>query len=89
MSHLVVSVINGFVSVYTLLILGAVALSWLSPSFGGLGRVRGFLESTTGPYLRVFRRFVPPIGRLDFSPLVALVTLQVVGGGAAVAAAGL
>ena len=89
MSHLVVSIINSFVSVYTLLILGAVVLSWVRPSIGGVSRVRGFLESTTGPYLRLFRRFVPPIGRLDFSPLVALITLQVVGGGAAAAAAGL
>jgi uncharacterized protein YggT (Ycf19 family) len=39
--------------------------------------------------LRIFRRFIPPLGRLDFSPVVALLTLQFAGGAAAAAVAGL
>jgi YggT family protein len=30
------------------------------------------------PYLSVFRRLIPPLGMLDFSPLVALLALQFV-----------
>ena len=30
------------------------------------------------PYLRIFRRFIPPFGPLDLSPIVALIVLQVV-----------
>jgi YggT family protein len=89
MSHLLGSVVAGLVSVYTLLILAAVILSWARPPTGGLARLRGFVDSMTTPYLRLFRRVVPPIGRLDFSPMVALITLQIVGGGAAAAVASL
>ena len=32
------------------------------------------------PYLRIFRRFIPPIGMFDFSPIIALLVLYFVGG---------
>lgn len=28
------------------------------------------------PYLEVFRKFIPPLGMIDFSPIVAILTLQ-------------
>jgi YggT family protein len=28
--------------------------------------------------VRIFKRFIPPLGGMDFSPLVALVVLQIV-----------
>jgi YggT family protein len=87
MSAIAVSLISSFVSVYTILILAAVVLSWVRPA--GLGRAWEVVDSLTGPYLRIFRRFIPPLGRLDFSPVVALLTLQFAGGAAAAAVAGL
>jgi len=39
--------------------------SWMRP-------IRAF----TDPYLDVFRRVIPPIGMMDFSPIVALLVLQ-------------
>ena len=39
----------------------------------------GFLRDVCEPYLRIFRRFIPMIGPLDISPIVALVVLQIVG----------
>jgi YggT family protein len=89
MSNIAVSIITSIVSGYTILILAAILLSWVRPSVKVFARVREFVDSMTNPYLRFFRRFVPPLGRLDFSPLVALLTLQVVGGAAAAAASGL
>ena len=41
--------------------------------------VLGFLRDVCEPYLRIFRRFIPMIGPLDFSPIVALLVLQIVG----------
>jgi uncharacterized protein YggT (Ycf19 family) len=41
------------------------------------------------PYLRLFRRWVPPLGRLDLSPIVAVLALQIFGGAAAAAVVGL
>jgi uncharacterized protein YggT (Ycf19 family) len=38
-----------------------------------------FLREVCEPYLRLFRRFIPMIGPLDISPIVALIVLQIVG----------
>lgn len=37
-----------------------------------------FLRDVSEPYLRLFRRFVPSFGSLDFSPLVAIIVLELV-----------
>jgi YggT family protein len=42
--------------------------------------VLGFLRDVCEPYLRIFRRFIPMIGPLDITPIVALIVLWVVGG---------
>jgi YggT family protein len=81
--------ISSFVLLYTLLILTAVILTWVRlPHSRGLSAFRDFVDSVTSPYLRFFRRFVPPLGGLDLSPMLALIVLQVVGGAVAGAVAG-
>lgn len=76
--------INSMVLIYTLLIFAAVIFSWVRvPYSPWASRLRGTVETLTGPYLRLFRRFVPPIGGLDLSPMLALLALQVIGGFAA------
>ncbi|HWI21310.1 MAG TPA: YggT family protein [Baekduia sp.] len=47
-----------------------------------------FLNDVVEPYLRVFRRFIPMIGPLDISPIVAIFLLQIVAGIVAGAIAG-
>jgi uncharacterized protein YggT (Ycf19 family) len=37
--------------------------------------VLGFLRDVSEPYLRIFRRFIPMMGMIDFSPTVAIVVL--------------
>ena len=39
-----------------------------------------FLRQVCEPYLSLFRRFIPPIGPVDISPIVAILVLQIVGG---------
>ncbi len=34
-----------------------------------------FLRDVCEPYLRIFRRFIPPIGMFDLSPMIALFLL--------------
>jgi uncharacterized protein YggT (Ycf19 family) len=72
--------------VYTILII-AYILSSLFFAFGGRipysrwsGAVLGFLRDVCEPYLSIFRRFIPTIGPLDLSPVVAIFVLQLVGG---------
>ena len=40
--------------------------------------ILGFLRDVSEPYLRLFRRFIPPIGMFDLSPMIAIILLYVV-----------
>ena len=42
--------------------------------------ILGFLRDVCEPYLGFFRRFIPPLGPIDLSPIVAIFVLQIVGG---------
>jgi YggT family protein len=62
-------------SVYILVfaIFVQVAISWINPD-APLGP---FFDMVTRPFLRPLRRFVPPVGRVDLTPLVLLIILYV------------
>jgi len=49
-------------------------LSWFSP----YSPMNSVMDAVTRPLLRPVRRFVPPLGRVDLSPLVLIVLLQIV-----------
>lgn len=38
--------------------------------------IRGALAALCEPYLGLFRKFIPPIAMVDFSPIIAIVALQ-------------
>jgi YggT family protein len=40
--------------------------------------VMNFLRDVCEPYLRLFRRFIPPIGMFDLTPMVAIIVLWLV-----------
>jgi YggT family protein len=40
--------------------------------------VLGFLRDICEPFLRVFRRVLPPLGGFDFSPILAILSLQLI-----------
>ena len=70
--------IDVFVLVYVLLIFAYILMSWFRlPYSPWLNRVQRFLYDVCDPYLRIFRRFVPQIGPIDLSPMVAVVVLIV------------
>src|SRR5437867_13387288 len=72
------SFVDAFIYVYILLILAYIILSWVRlPYSVWLNRIQRFLYDVCDPYLRVFRRFVPPIGALDLSPMVGVLVLVV------------
>lgn len=62
---------------YNYLILGYVLLSWFPIRPGGLmDDIGAVLQSLVGPYLNFFRRFIPPLGMIDWSPVVAILVLS-------------
>jgi uncharacterized protein YggT (Ycf19 family) len=78
--------LNALLIVYLILIF-AYIVTTLIFSFGGRipyskwsSATLGFLRDVTEPYLGLFRRFIPPIGPVDVSPIVAILLLRIVGG---------
>jgi YggT family protein len=68
-----------FTSVYVLVLIVYVLLTWvrLPPSLGPLQR---FLSDVCDPYLRLWRRLLPfSAGPLDFSPMIAIIAVYVLG----------
>jgi YggT family protein len=63
-----------FFWVYILLILAYVLTSWIRMPYS-LHRVQRFLDDICEPYIRLFRRVLPPIGAFDLSPMVAVIAL--------------
>jgi uncharacterized protein YggT (Ycf19 family) len=64
-----------FVSVYVLLIFAYVLTSWIRLPYS-LNWLQRFLYDVCEPYLRLFRRFLPPIGgAIDLSPIVSVLVL--------------
>jgi uncharacterized protein YggT (Ycf19 family) len=63
-----------FVGVYVLVIFAYILTSWIRLPYS-LNAVQRFLQDVCEPYLRLFRRFLPPLGPLDLSPLVGVLVL--------------
>ncbi|HEX2412828.1 MAG TPA: YggT family protein [Solirubrobacteraceae bacterium] len=72
--------------VYTLIVIAWVIASFVFamgvrvPYSRPLNAVLDFLRDVTEPYLRIFRRLPLRVGPLDLTPIVAIFTLQIVGG---------
>ncbi len=71
--------VHVFIGVYVLLIFAYILTSWIKlPYSPWLNRTQRFLFDICEPYLRLFRRVLPPLGPLDLSPIVAIITLGVI-----------
>lgn len=74
---LVTEGLANFLNIYLLLIFVRILLTWF-PTVEWMNQVSAFLSPITDPYLNIFRSFIPPIGGLDLSPILAILLLQVV-----------
>jgi YggT family protein len=61
--------------VLTLVIIARVILSWFSPR---PNRLTIILDKITEPILSPLRRIIPRAGMFDFTPLVAIILLQLI-----------
>ena len=66
------------IDIYSLIVLVAVVTSWmqLPPS----NPVARFVYAMTEPLLDPIRRALPPMGGLDFSPMILLIGLRMIRG---------
>jgi len=78
--YTVASVIRSLIEFYELLLVIWCVLSWFPTREGGfVSDLRDVLDRIVGPYMSIFQRFIPPVGGIDFSPILALIVLQLVG----------
>jgi YggT family protein len=79
MGDTIASFVYVFLWVYLLLLFAYILTSWIRlPYRPWLNRVQRFLYDVCDPYLRIFRRFLPPLGPLDLSPMVAIFVLLII-----------
>jgi uncharacterized protein YggT (Ycf19 family) len=71
----IANVVRGIINFYEILLIVYVLMSWF-PVRGFLVDVQQVLGSVVEPYLSIFRRFIPPIGNVDVSPIVAILVLN-------------
>jgi YggT family protein len=78
--------LSTLIYVYTLLILVHIVVQWLfafglrPPYSRASSAVLSFLRDVCEPFLRIFRRILPSFGAFDFSPIVAIIVLEIVNG---------
>ena len=83
--HDVAGYVQTLVFVYTILIVAYILTSMFFqvggrlPYSRALNVVMGFLRDVCEPFLRIFRRVLPPLGPLDLSPMVGIIVLNIAG----------
>ncbi len=71
--------VNAFFYVYILIILAYIVMSWVRLPYSlWLNRIQKFLYDVCDPYLRLFRKILPPLGPLDLSPMVGVLVLVLI-----------
>lgn len=85
---LLTTTLSTFITIYTGLLVVRILLTWF-PNIDFYSQPFAALSQITDPYLNIFRSIIPPLGGIDFSPMLAIILLQLIGSmlaGAAVTA---
>nr|WP_156956024.1 YggT family protein [Carnobacterium pleistocenium] len=71
---LLYTVLSRGLDIYSTLIIVYILMSWFPGAYQSkFGQI---LSTICEPYLNFFRRFIPPIGMINFSGIVALIVLN-------------
>lgn len=71
----VVQTLIAFLNIYFVLLIVRILLSWFQTAEWAY-QIMAFLSPVTDPYLNIFRSFIPPIGGIDISAILAIFALQ-------------
>ncbi len=69
-------IINRIIQIYIFIVIIDVFLGYFMSPYHP---VRQFFDQLVNPLLNPIRKIVPPLGGIDFSPLVLIILLQVIG----------
>ncbi|TVQ22661.1 MAG: YggT family protein [Leptolyngbya sp. DLM2.Bin15] len=79
MSQLIATSLINFLNFYTALLFIRILLTWF-PTIDWSNPLLSALQQITDPFLNIFRSFIPPLGMIDISPMLAILALQLVRG---------
>jgi YggT family protein len=77
--------VQALVTVYWIILIAYILLGWMEmfnariPYHRVTSAIIGFIREASEPYLRIFRRILPPFGGLDLSPIIAIFVLFIGG----------
>lgn len=73
----IVNLISALVNFYEWLVIIWCFMSWFPLREGSLiYDIAVVIDRIVSPYMNIFRRFIPPLGGMDFSPIVGLFVLS-------------
>ncbi len=79
---ILVDIINLVFGAFYVLLLAQIVLSWVRPNpyHPTWGPIIRFINGVIDPILNPIRRVMPPLGGLDFSPMIVLILARVLQG---------
>ena len=72
------SVLLQVINIYGMMIFVWAIFSWFDHSRGILADIYRVLDTLVGPFVGLFKRFIPRVGGIDFSPFIAILLLQLI-----------
>ena len=76
-AYRLINLISALVNFYEWLVIIWCFMSWFPLREGSLMYdVAVVIDRIVSPYMNLFRRFIPPLGGMDFSPIVGLFVLS-------------
>jgi YggT family protein len=72
---IILGTVSSFISIYLILLFIRVLLTWF-PNVNWESQPFAALSQITDPYLNLFRSIIPPLGGMDFSPMLAFLALS-------------
>jgi YggT family protein len=71
------NIIIQIANIYVILIVVWALFSWFDHSKGILRDIYNVLDKLVKPYIDIFKRFIPPMGGIDITPILAIIVLQI------------
>ncbi len=71
----ILGTVSSFITIYLGLLFIRVLLTWF-PTIEWYNQPFAALSQITDPYLNLFRSIIPPLGGMDFSPMLAFLALS-------------
>jgi YggT family protein len=76
--NLLITTLGNFITVFNFLLIIRVLLTWF-PNIDWYTQPFAALSLICDPYLNLFRSIIPPLGGMDFSPILAFLVLNLAG----------